>query len=153
MLCCAQRSAVRHVRAQLQPSRALRPQQTPFARLLSSLAVLEQREGKLNTASLSAVTAAQQLGESITGFVAGSGLRAVAEEAAKVKGIEKIIIVENGAYDKVCSDCGEVLAVRGTDRFLGSARELRSDVGRECQEGRLHACLHRSFGVWQEPHA
>lgn len=55
----------------------------------------------MNHASLSAVTAAQKLGGSITGFVAGSGVKAVAEEAAKVKGIEKIIMVENGSYDKV----------------------------------------------------
>ena len=113
MLSFAQRSALRHVRAQLHPSRALRPQQTPLARLLSSLAVLEQREGKLNNASLSAVTAAQQLGRSITGFVAGSGVRAVAEEAAKVTGIETIIIVENGAYDKARSNVVKSQRYRG----------------------------------------
>lgn len=72
-----------------------------FARLLSSLAVLEQRDGKLNHGSLGAVTAAQKLGGSITGFVAGGNIKAVAEEAAKVKGIEKIIAVDNAAYDKV----------------------------------------------------
>ena len=76
-------------------------QKSAFARLLSSLAVLEQREGKLNHASLSAITAAQKLGGPITGFIAGSGVRAVAEDAAKVKGLEKIILIENGAYDKV----------------------------------------------------
>ena len=82
-----------------------RQQQSPFARLLSSLAILEQREGKLQTASLSAVTAAQKLGGSITGFIAGSGVRSIAEEAAKVKGLEKIIMVENGAYDRVRLTC------------------------------------------------
>jgi len=46
------------------------------------------------------VTAAQKLGSPVTGFIAGSGVKAVAEEAAKVKGLEKIIYVENGAYDK-----------------------------------------------------
>lgn len=78
-----------------------RQQQSAFARLLSSLAVLEQREGKLQSASLSAVSAAQNLGGSITGFIAGSGIKSVAEEAANVKGLEKIIMVENGAYEKV----------------------------------------------------
>ncbi|MCJ1278341.1 Electron transfer flavoprotein alpha-subunit [Puttea exsequens] len=72
----------------------------PYARLLSSLALLEQREGKLENASLSAVTAAQKLGGSITGFIAGSGATSIAEEAAKVKGLDKIIIIDNGAYDK-----------------------------------------------------
>ncbi|KAK8217355.1 Electron transfer flavoprotein alpha-subunit [Zalaria obscura] len=71
-----------------------------MARLLSTLAVLEQREGKLNVSSLAAVTAAQKLGGSITGFVAGSNVKSVAEEAAKVEGLEKVIFVENGDYDK-----------------------------------------------------
>ncbi|KAL8712534.1 MAG: hypothetical protein Q9225_006932 [Loekoesia sp. 1 TL-2023] len=69
-------------------------------RLLSSLAVLEQKNGKLEYSSLSAVTAAQKIGGPIAGFVAGSGIKAVAEEAAKVKGLDRIIMVENGAYDK-----------------------------------------------------
>ena len=51
---------------------------------------------------MSSVTAAQRLGGSITGIVAGSSIKSVAEEAAKVKGIDKIIMIENGAYDKVC---------------------------------------------------
>jgi electron transfer flavoprotein alpha subunit len=72
-----------------------------LARLISSLAILEQREGKLNNGSLSAVTAAQKLGGSITGFLAGSNIKSVAEEAAKVGGIETIIAIDNGAYDRV----------------------------------------------------
>lgn len=95
-------SLLRQAQCQLRTSSSFRGQrQSPLARLLSSLAVLEQREGKLNHASLSAVTAAQKLGGSITGFIAGSGVKAVAEEAAKVRGLEKIIMVENGSYDKV----------------------------------------------------
>ncbi|KAL8703048.1 MAG: hypothetical protein Q9201_003773 [Fulgogasparrea decipioides] len=69
-------------------------------RLLSSLTVLEQKNGKLEHSSLSAVTAAQKIGGSIVGFVAGSRSKAVAEAAAKVKGLDKIIMVENGSYDK-----------------------------------------------------
>lgn len=73
-----------------------------LARLLSSLAVLEQKDGKLNHGSLGAVTAAKKLGGSITAFVAGGNIKAVADEAAKVNGIEKIIAVDNAAYDKAC---------------------------------------------------
>ncbi|KAL7627631.1 Electron transfer flavoprotein alpha-subunit [Parahypoxylon ruwenzoriense] len=69
-------------------------------RLLSSLAVLEQRDGKLNHGSLSAITAARKLGGSVHGFVAGGSIKPVAEEAAKVEGVEKIIAVDNAAYDK-----------------------------------------------------
>ncbi|KPM35566.1 putative electron transfer flavoprotein subunit alpha, mitochondrial [Neonectria ditissima] len=69
-------------------------------RLLSTLAILEQRDGQLNHSSLSAFTAAQKLGGSIHGFIAGSNIKSVAEQAAKVDGVEKIIVVENSAYDK-----------------------------------------------------
>lgn len=71
------------------------------SRSLSALAVLEQKDGKLNHGSLGAVTAAKKLGGSVTGFVAGGNIKAVAEEAAKVNGIEKIISIDNAAYDKV----------------------------------------------------
>ncbi|KAL8672288.1 MAG: hypothetical protein Q9168_003231 [Polycauliona sp. 1 TL-2023] len=69
-------------------------------RLLNTLAVLEQKNGRLETSSLSAVTAAQRIGGSVTGFVAGSGIRSVAEQASRVKGLDKVIMVENSAYDK-----------------------------------------------------
>ncbi|KAL8642620.1 MAG: hypothetical protein Q9228_000713 [Teloschistes exilis] len=69
-------------------------------RLLSSLTVLEHKNGKLEHASLNTVTAAQKIGGSIVGLVAGTGMKMVAEEASKVKGLNKIIMVENSAYDK-----------------------------------------------------
>ena len=71
-----------------------------FTRLASTLAVLEQRDGVLRPAALNAVTAALKLGENITGFVAGSNIRPVAEQAAKIKGMQKVLMVENGIYDK-----------------------------------------------------
>ena len=105
MFSIARHSALRQASTCSRPLRSLSlAQQTLLSRLLSTLAVLEQKDGKLLHGSLSAVTAAQKLGGSITGFVAGSGVKAVAEEAAKVKGIDKIIKVENEAYDKVSLD-------------------------------------------------
>ena len=82
---------------------------TPFSAsslrsFLSSLAILEQREGQLNHGSLSAVTAAQKLGGSVHAFVAGGGVKSVADQAAKIEGVEKIIAVDNPAYDKVRRD-------------------------------------------------
>ncbi|KAI1180717.1 electron transfer flavoprotein domain-containing protein [Nemania sp. FL0916] len=71
-----------------------------YQRLLSSLAILEQRDGQLNHGSLSAVTAAKNIGGQVHGFLAGSNIKAVAGEAAKAEGLEKIIAVENAAYDK-----------------------------------------------------
>ena len=99
MLFATRASVLRQAQYYFRPSN--RQQQSALARLFSSLAVLEQREGKLQHGSLSAVTAAQKLGGSVTGLVAGSGIKGVVEEAAKVKGIDKVIMIENGSYDKV----------------------------------------------------
>ncbi|KAK1064307.1 Electron transfer flavoprotein alpha-subunit [Friedmanniomyces endolithicus] len=68
--------------------------------LLSTLAILEQREGKLNHSSLAAVTAAQRMGGTIHGLLAGSNVKPVADEAAKVDGLEKILYIENSDCDK-----------------------------------------------------
>jgi hypothetical protein len=95
-------SVLRAARTQLRQSQAIAvPQYSAFARLASTFAVLEQKDGKFQPASLAAVTAGTKLGGSITAFVAGSGVKSVAEEIGKAKGIEKVIYVENGAYDKV----------------------------------------------------
>ncbi|PSK36117.1 hypothetical protein B9Z65_5932 [Elsinoe australis] len=101
MFSIARHTALRQARSTcLNAARPSLLQQSSLARLLSTLAVLEQREGKLNPSSLAAVTAGKQVGGTITGLVAGSNIKAVAEEAAKVEGVEKIIYIENGAYDK-----------------------------------------------------
>ncbi|KAI4096334.1 MAG: hypothetical protein LQ344_001160 [Seirophora lacunosa] len=89
---------------------------THTVRLLSSLAVLEQKNGKLEHSSLSAVTAAQNIGGPIVGFVAGSGIKAVAEEASRVKGLDKVIMIENDAYDKGLPESYAPLLVENVKR-------------------------------------
>jgi electron transfer flavoprotein alpha subunit len=122
---------LRQARTQLRPRSGPAPvaSLSAIARLLSSLAILEQRDGKLNHGSLGAVTAAQKLGGSITGFVAGSNIKGVAEEAAKVAGIEKVIAIDSSAYDKVhlYHHCyGAYLII-----YLGFTRKLCSITGRK----------------------
>lgn len=78
---------------------------------MSTLAILEQRDGQLNQGSLNAVTAAKKLGGTIHGFIAGSNVSGAAQEAAKVDGIDQIIKVENGAYEKVREPARLVLCV------------------------------------------
>jgi electron transfer flavoprotein alpha subunit len=97
---------------------------------LSSLAVLEQKDGKLSHGSLGAITAAQKLEGPITAFLAGSNINGVAEEAAKVAGIEKVISVDNAAYDKVPQDL-LFTAPCGNTNESGIARELCTFAGRE----------------------
>jgi len=79
---------------------AAAPWHAAMSRLASTLAVLEQKDGKLVTQSLAAVAAAAQLGGPITAFVAGGGVRSVADTAAKAQGVAKVIYVDNAAYDK-----------------------------------------------------
>jgi electron transfer flavoprotein alpha subunit len=89
------------------------PASSALARLLSTLAVLEQRNGKLESSSLSAIAAAQKLGGSVTGFIAGSGVKGTsAAEAAKIKGIEKVLAVDNDAYEKVCTPASSLNSFR-----------------------------------------
>jgi electron transfer flavoprotein alpha subunit len=102
MFSVARQCALRTARTRLRQSQPIAvPQYSAFARLASTLAVLEQKEGKIVSQSLAAITAGTKIGGSITAFIAGSGVKSAAEEAAKSKGVEKVIYVENGAYDKV----------------------------------------------------
>lgn len=90
----------------------LRGQQTAILRLLSSLAILEQRNGTLHNSSLGAVSAALKLGGSISAFLAGSGAKKAAQEVARVKGVDKVIVVDAQAYDKVNIQIYLYLALR-----------------------------------------
>jgi electron transfer flavoprotein alpha subunit len=101
MLPLARKSVLRAARSQLKPSHLISASRSSFlARLASTLALLEQRDGKLNSASLGAVTAGTKIGGPITGFIAGKHAKAVAEGASKVEGLDKILVVENEAYDR-----------------------------------------------------
>jgi electron transfer flavoprotein alpha subunit len=101
MLPTARRVLAAHASGLIGRAPALNVSALARQRLLSTLAVLEQKDGQLNPGSLSAFTAAQKLGGTIHGFVAGSNIKGVAADAAKVDGVEKIVAVENGAYEKV----------------------------------------------------
>ncbi|KAG6042037.1 hypothetical protein E4U41_006714 [Claviceps citrina] len=68
--------------------------------LLSTLAILEQRDGQLLPGSLNTFTAAKKLGGTVHGFIAGSNVSSASEEAAKVAGVDRIIKVENAIYEK-----------------------------------------------------
>ncbi|MGA9697326.1 MAG: FAD-binding protein, partial [Acinetobacter sp.] len=52
----------------------------------------------LNGATLNVVAAAQKIGGDITVLVAGSGAQAVADQAAQVAGVSKVLLADNAAY-------------------------------------------------------
>lgn len=83
---------------------------TGSRRLASTLVVLERRNGKLKSNSLASICAAQKLDGPVHGFLTGRGARDAAAEAAKISGLEKVVYVDNEAYDKGLSEnCAPLL--------------------------------------------
>ncbi|KAJ3092227.1 hypothetical protein HK102_009541 [Quaeritorhiza haematococci] len=68
-------------------------------RLLSSLLVVEHRDGKVVPSTLNAITAASKLGGPVSALVAGSSPEGVAEQVAKVAGVEKVIVAKDQLYE------------------------------------------------------
>lgn len=99
MFSVARKSVLHAARAPLRATAFAHP--SPLTRLLSTLALLEQKDGKLQPSSLCAISAGATLGGPVTAFVAGSGVKAVADGVARIKGVDKIVYVDSAAYDKV----------------------------------------------------
>ncbi|WP_273777143.1 FAD-binding protein [Acinetobacter sp. GSS19] len=65
---------------------------------MSILVIAEHDNKTLNAATLHVVAAAQKIGGDITVLVAGSGAQAVADAAAKVAGVGKVLLADNAVY-------------------------------------------------------
>lgn len=65
---------------------------------MSILVIAEHDNKALNGATLNVVAAAQKIGGDITVLVAGSGAQAVADQAAQVAGVSKVLLADNAAY-------------------------------------------------------
>ncbi len=74
---------------------------------------VEHDNAAVKAVTLNAVTAATQLGD-ITALVAGSGCAAVADEAAKIAGVSKVLLADADHY-------GQALAESATDLILSLA--------------------------------
>jgi electron transfer flavoprotein alpha subunit len=77
---------------------------------MKTLVWVEHDSGAIKDATLSAVTAASQLGE-VHLLVAGSGVGAVGEAAAKIAGVGKVHVADNAAYDHVLPEAIAPLVV------------------------------------------
>ena len=65
---------------------------------MSILVIADHNNQVLNGATLNVVAAAQKIGGDITVLVAGSGAQAVADAAAKVAGVSKVLLADNAVY-------------------------------------------------------
>ena len=83
---------------------------------MSVLVYAEHDNASLKGATFNTVTAAQQIGGDIVVLVAGSGCAAVADEAAKIAGVSKVLLAEDAAYEhQLAENIGELVAEIGKD--------------------------------------
>ena len=66
---------------------------------MSTLVIAEHDNTNLKPATLNTVAAANVIGGAVHILVAGSSCQSVADEAAAVEGIEKVILVDDSAYE------------------------------------------------------
>ena len=77
---------------------------------MAVLVYAEHDNATLKPATLNAVAAAKELGD-VTVLVAGSGCRAVAEAAAKVDGVAKVLVADDAAYaNEVAENAAPIIA-------------------------------------------
>src|SRR5262245_55246763 len=65
---------------------------------MTNLVLVEHDNSAVKAATLHAVTAAQKIGGDIHLLVAGHNARAVADEAAKIAGVAKVLLADDAAY-------------------------------------------------------
>ncbi|TNE40432.1 MAG: electron transfer flavoprotein subunit alpha/FixB family protein [Alphaproteobacteria bacterium] len=81
---------------------------------MSVLVLADHDNEALVPATLNAVTAAGKLGGDVHVLVAGSGCSAVADEAAKISGVAKVLLVDDALY-------GDALAENAADLLVSLA--------------------------------
>jgi electron transfer flavoprotein alpha subunit len=65
---------------------------------MAILVIAEHHNGALAAATLNTVTAAQQIGGEVVILVAGQGVNAIAEAAARIAGVSKVLVADHAAY-------------------------------------------------------
>ncbi|MFP6791635.1 MAG: FAD-binding protein [Thalassolituus sp.] len=97
---------------------------------MSILVIAEHDNAALKGATLNTVTAAAKIGGDVVVLVAGSNCGAVAEAAAKVAGVSKVLLADNAAYEyQLAENMGELVAEIGTgySHILASATTTGKD--------------------------
>jgi electron transfer flavoprotein alpha subunit len=83
---------------------------------MKTLVIAEHDNTSLKTATLNAVAAAGAMGGDVDILVAGAGCGAVADAAAQVPGVSKVICADNGAYEhQLAENVSLLVAELGAD--------------------------------------
>ncbi len=98
---------------------------------MSVLVLAEHDNAVLKDATLAAVTAAGQLGGDVHLLVAGKGAQSVADAAAKVAGVAKVLLADDAAYENALAENLAPLItalMAGYDAFVAPATTRGKNV-------------------------
>jgi electron transfer flavoprotein alpha subunit len=98
---------------------------------MSVLVLAEHDNSELKDATLAAVTAATQLGGDVHLLVAGKGAQGVADAAAKVAGVSKVLLADDAAYENALAENVAPLVaglMAGYDAFVAPATTRGKNV-------------------------
>ncbi|MFC4725544.1 electron transfer flavoprotein subunit alpha/FixB family protein [Glycocaulis abyssi] len=84
---------------------------------MATLVIAEHDNKSLNEATRAAVTAAKKIGGDIHILVAGQGAKSVADEAAKVDGVAKVMLAESDALGHKLAEALESLVLSVADGY------------------------------------
>ena len=98
---------------------------------MSTLILAEHDNDTLKAATLSAVTAATQLGGDVAVLVAGENCGAAAEQAAAVAGVNKVLVADNAAYANQLAENVSLLVAElaaGYDNIIAAATTSAKNI-------------------------
>ena len=84
---------------------------------MTTLVVAEHDNGSLNDMTLKAVTAASEIGAEVHILVAGKDCKAVADAAAQVDGISKVLLVQGAEFENMLAEPMAALIVSLSDGY------------------------------------
>ena len=84
---------------------------------MSTLILVEHEDGDIRPATLNVVSAAAQLGGDVHLLVAGNGIAGVAEKAAGIAGVAKVLVADDAAYTNELAENLSALVVKHADGY------------------------------------
>ena len=98
---------------------------------MSTLILAEHDNDSLKAATLSAVTAATQLGGDVAVLVAGANCDAAAQQASAVAGVSKVLVADNAAYANQLAENVSLLVAElaaGYDNVIAAATTSAKNI-------------------------
>ena len=84
---------------------------------MTALVIAEHNNKTLNDATAKTVTAAAAISTPVHVLVAGEGCKGVAEAAAKIAGVEKVLLADHPLYARMMAEAMETLILSVADKY------------------------------------